>query len=174
MVDHPPAALVVQTRSPLVLRDADLLACIPRCGVSVTVTTEDESVRRSFEPNSPSVALRVDALRRLRAAGVRTQAAVSPLLPCDATRLAATLEPVCDRVVVDDFFEGDGDGGRRSRAALERLRELGYGDWARPGYARETLAELRRVLGAERVQFSRAGFNALDWIAAAPNQVQSG
>ena len=71
---YPPAGLVLQTRSPLVVRDAELLARIPGAVASVTVTTDDESVRRRFEPNSPSLARRIEALGRLRAAGVRTQA----------------------------------------------------------------------------------------------------
>lgn len=164
MSARPPAALVVQTRSPLVARDLDLLAGIPRCAVNVTVCTDDERVRRLLEPNAPGLGPRLDALRRLRAAGIRTQATVSPLLPGDPVRLAGLLDPLCDRVIVDDFFAGDGAGGRRSAAAVERLRELGYAEWARPGYARDAIAVMRRILGTERVLYSRAGFNALDWL----------
>ena len=160
MVEHPPAFLVVQTRSPLVARDADLLARIPSALASVSVTTDDERVRRLLEPNAPGLELRLGVLARLRAAGVRTQAAVSPLLPCDPARLARQLEPVADRVVVDDFFRGDGAGGRRSRAALERLRGAGFAAWAEPGYADATLEVFREVFGAERVGLSAEGFAA--------------
>ena len=158
MVEHPPAALLLQTRSPLVARDVDLLRRIPTVRVSMTIATDDERVRRVFEPNAPATKLRIDALRLLHEAGVRTQAAIAPLLPCDADRLAALLDAVVDRVVVDDFFEGDGAGGRRSGAALTRLRELGYAAFAEPGYAEATLARLRERLGAARVLRSQAGF----------------
>ena len=161
---HPPAALVVQTRSPLVLRDAALIAALPHAGVSLTVTTADETVRRVFEPDSPSVARRIATLAALRAAGVRTQAAIAPLLPGDPLRLAERLAPVADRVVLDDFFRGDGAGGRRSGPALALLRERGLGAWAEPGYAAEAAAVLRRVLGPERVVESQAGFNDLSWL----------
>jgi DNA repair photolyase len=161
---HPPAALVIQTRSPLVLRDAALIAALPGAGVSVTVTTADEAVRRAFEPDSPSVARRIETLAALRAAGVRTQAAIAPLLPGDPERLAELLDPAVDRVVLDDFFRGDGAGGRRSGAALTQLRERGLGAWAEPGYAAEAGAVLRRVLGPERVVESQAGFNDLSWL----------
>jgi DNA repair photolyase len=163
--EHPPAALVVQTRSPLVVRDAELLARIPSVLASVTVATDDEAVRRSFEPNAPGTGLRLEALGRLRAAGVRTQAAVSPLLPCDPERLARLLDPVVDRVVVDDFFRGDGAAGRRSEAALARLRAQGFGAWAERGYADAALEVFRRVLGAQRVKHSCAGFNDLSFLA---------
>jgi len=164
---HPPAALVVQTRSPLVLRDAALLRGLPHAGVSFTVTTTDEAVRRIFEPDSPSVARRIATLAALRRAGVRTQAAIAPLLPGDPARLAELLDPVVDRVVVDDFFRGDGAGGRRSVAALNLLKERGLGAWAEPGYAAEAVAVLRRVLGAARVVESEAGFNDLSWLGIA-------
>jgi DNA repair photolyase len=166
MVAHPPEALIVQTRSPLVLRDVDLLSRIPRVAVSITVTTTDERVRRLLEPDSPGVQRRLDTLRQLRHAGVRTQAAVAPLLPGDPQELARALEPVVDRVVVDDFFRGDGAGGRRSRAALESLRGAGYAGYAEPGYASEALETLRRVLGPTRVVESQAGFNDLGWLGA--------
>lgn len=166
LAEHPARAFVLQTRSPLVVRDRDVLAQLPRTVVSVTVTTDDERVRRLLEPNAPSIALRIDALRALRAAGLRTQATLSPLLPCDPERLAALLDAVVDRVVVDDFFAGDGAGGRRSRAALALLRANGHAAWSEPGYAADAVATLRRALGAERVAWSQVGFADLAWLEA--------
>ncbi len=165
MVDQPPAALVIQTRSPLVLADADRIAAIPHAGVSFTVTTDDENVRRRFEPDSPRFARRLEVLAGLRAAGVSVQAAVSPLLPCNIERLAASLSPLVDRVVVDDFFAGDGAGGSRSRPTLRRLQSEGYEEWAAPGQAEAALPRFQKVLGAERVSLSEKGFNDLSWIA---------
>ncbi len=166
LVKHPPAALVMQTRSPLAARDLDLLAQIPTALLSVTLATDDERVGRLLEPDSPSLARRIALLAAARAAGVRTQAAVAPLLPCNPARLAAWLEPVADRVLVDDFFRGDGAGGRRSAAALAVLREHGFERWAEPGYAGETVRELRRLLGEGRVVESQAGFSDLDWLCS--------
>jgi DNA repair photolyase len=163
LADQPPAALVVQTRSPLVVRDKSLLARLPRTLVSVTVATDDETIRRSFEPNAPGTRLRVEALGELRAAGVSTQAAIAPLLPCDPERLARWLEPVVDRVVVDDFFQGDGAGGSRSRAALRQLHAQGFGEFCQPGYASEATECFRRILGPERVLVSQEGFNDLSF-----------
>jgi DNA repair photolyase len=167
MAAHPPAALLVQTRSPLVLRDVALLRQLPCAGVSLTVTTADEAIRRRFEPDSPRISRRIATLAALRRAGLRVQAAISPLLPGDPQRLAELLEPVVDRVVVDDYFRGDGAGGRRSRAALEVLQEQGLGRWAEPGYAAEASAVLRRVLGPDRVFESQAGFNDTRWLGPA-------
>jgi GNAT superfamily N-acetyltransferase len=81
-------------------------------------------------------------------------------LPSDPEALARRLEPVAQRVVVDDFFQGDGAGGRRSRRALDRLRELGFERWTEPGYAHEAVRVFQRVFGSERVGVSREGFVA--------------
>jgi len=167
MREHPPEALVVQTRSPLVLRDAALLAQIENAGVSFSVTTDCERVRRLLEPDSPRITRRIETLARLRGAGVRTQAAVAPLLPCEPRRLAGLLDPVVERIVVDDFFRGDGAGGRRSAGALALLREAGFADWAQPGYAAEAVAVFRGLLGEERVVESQAGFNDVGWLRGA-------
>ena len=165
MREFPAEALVVQTRSPLVLRDIDLLSTLPNVGVSITITTDDDRVRRAFEPDSPRVARRIEVLAALSAAGIPTQAAVSPILPCDAAKLAALLDPVADRVVVDDLARGDGAGGSRSRAAFAQLERLGHGHWTEPAAADEAFATLQRGLGNERVVFSQPGFNELSgWL----------
>ena len=60
--------LVVQTRSPLALRDADLFREIERNGgrvqINMTVTTDDEDVRMTFEPGCPSNPARLKAIGR--------------------------------------------------------------------------------------------------------------
>jgi len=92
--------VAVQTRSPLVLRDLDLLAAAPSLDVTVTVTTADDRVRRLFEPQAPPVTARLRALARLHRAGVRTVAMIAPLLP-GAERLPEALAGLVDEVLVD-------------------------------------------------------------------------
>jgi DNA repair photolyase len=163
---RPPAALVLQTRSPLVVRDVDLLVRIPRLAVSITVTTCDERVRRLLEPDSPRFTRRLATLAELKRAGLRVQAAIAPLLPGDVGALARALSPHVDRVVLDDFFRGDGAGGRRSTAALRTLEAAGYGAFTQPGYAEDAERLLRAELGTERVALSQAGFADLAWLGA--------
>ena len=43
----------------------------------------------------------------------------------------------------------------------ELYERLGYAGWFRPGAERELLAAMRARLGADRVGFSRDGFNAV-------------
>lgn len=92
--------VTVQTRSPLVLRDLDILKGARDVEVGFTVTTADDAMRRLFEPNAPPVEERLDALGRLRRAGVRTFVMVAPMLP-GAEGLADMLVGRADYVMID-------------------------------------------------------------------------
>ena len=52
----------IQTRSPLVLRDIELLETSPKVEVGMTITTSDDSVRRLFEPYAPPIKERIRAV----------------------------------------------------------------------------------------------------------------
>jgi len=154
--------LVVQTRSPLVERDLDLLVRLgSRVMVSITIETDSEDVRRKITPTSPSISRRLATLERLTSAGVETQAAISPILPCDPKKLAELIAPRARRAVVDTLVDGDGASGRRSTqlGMPELLRNLGYGDWMGGDAHLRLIAELRARMGDERVGFSQEGFN---------------
>ena len=76
--------LVVQTRSPDVVRDCDLFRRIEdnggRVQVNMTVTTDDEDIRRTFEPFCPSNPVRLAAISEVQAAGVDACITMTPLL----------------------------------------------------------------------------------------------
>lgn len=76
--------LGIVTKSALIARDADLLGQIARrhkLRVHVTVTTMDPALARILEPRAPRPDLRLRALARLRAAGVRAGVLCSPVMP---------------------------------------------------------------------------------------------
>jgi DNA repair photolyase len=163
-VRYPPRRLVIQTRSPLIERDLDVIGHLgERAIASITLETDDDSVRHAITPTSPAVARRLTTMRRLRAAGIFTQIAIAPMLPNHPQRFADLAAEASDRVIVDTYFDGDGASGRRSRAlGIGKLYErLGYADWFKPGAERELLAAMRARLGDDRVLFSRDGFNAV-------------
>jgi DNA repair photolyase len=64
-----------------VLRDLDLLHCLRDVEVGFTIATLAEDVRRVFEPCSPPVSARLEALAELSEAGIKTWAFYGPLLP---------------------------------------------------------------------------------------------
>jgi DNA repair photolyase len=92
--------VTVQTKSPLVNRDVDLLRRIKDVEVGLTITTADDGIRKIFEPNSPSIQERVETLMKLRSAGIRTFAMIAPLLP-KAEGLVPQLTGKVDHVLVD-------------------------------------------------------------------------
>lgn len=83
LVAHRPK-LVVQTRSPLVARDCDVYQRIEKAGgrvqVNMTITTDDENIRRAFEPYCPSNAVRMRAIGQVAQAGVDACITMTPLL----------------------------------------------------------------------------------------------
>lgn len=155
-----PDFLFVQTRSPLITRDIDLLAGLAdRLLVSMTVETDLEHVRRAFTPMAPPIPARLKALRRLKEAGLNVQAAVSPVLPC-SDRFPALLAETVDRVCLDDYFQGDGSGGKRTeRLNIRRIyRELGCEAAYDPQWLKRMAERFRAVFPPERIRISRDGF----------------
>jgi DNA repair photolyase len=84
MAERHKPKLVVQTRSPDVARDCDLFRRIEdnggRVQVNMTVTTDDEDIRRAFEPFCPSNPARLSAISQVQAAGVDACITMTPLL----------------------------------------------------------------------------------------------
>lgn len=79
--------LVVQTRSPDVTRDIKLFQKIEENGgrvqVNMTVTTDDEDIRRTFEPSCPNNTVRLRAIKEVQADGVQSCITMTPLLLVD-------------------------------------------------------------------------------------------
>jgi DNA repair photolyase len=92
--------ITVQTKSPLVLRDLDLLRRGDKTEVGSSVTTADDVIRKLFEPGTPSIKERIKALKELHLAGIRTFAMIAPTLP-GAEGLAAQLSGKVDYVLID-------------------------------------------------------------------------
>jgi len=73
--------IVVQTKSPLILRDLDLLKQFKDVEVGFTVTTLDEDVCKTFEPRVSHGEERVQALKQIHKAGIKTYAFLGPMFP---------------------------------------------------------------------------------------------
>jgi hypothetical protein len=102
-------------------------------------------------------------LARLTRAGLRAQAAVSPVLPCNPERFAALLDGRVARVLLDTFFAGDGSGGARTiRLGVgEIFQHLGYADWFKPDAHLGLLEALKKHFPPEKIVFSQEGFAAV-------------
>ena len=130
LVGHQPR-LAIQTRSPLVTRDIDLLREFHVVQVNMTITTDSEAVRRAFEPHCPTNAKRLAAITEVTEAGLDTGITLTPLLPVeDAEKLAAQLlDTGVQRFVVQPFHVGKGRFVRGTRkSAIELAQSMGWDD----------------------------------------------
>jgi DNA repair photolyase len=156
----PQPRLTIQTRSPLVKRDIDLIGRLKVKRVNMTVTTDDEDVRKAYEPMCPGNNARLAAIAEVAAAGIPISVTMTPLLPVrDPEAFAERLLATGSRKFVVQPFHAPtgGNFGKGTReAALKINQEL---NWDKTGYARvvPVLLERLRAAGAD-VQEGQAGF----------------
>jgi len=160
--------LLISTRSPLVLRDVDLLQEFgARVEVGISIPSDREDVRRTVDPRNPPARRRMEALRALRSAGIPVRLQVSPMMPSteDFPRAASDS---ADWTWIDWLAHGRAGG----RALFEAM---GWQEWlvadhvsARAETWRETLGPAR--LGVGRPWFAARwdGNRAVRWLGDAP------
>jgi DNA repair photolyase len=90
----------ILTKSDLVVRDVDLLAEMADAAVSVSVAFNDNRIRQQFEGHTIDTGTRIEALRKLRAAGIETNALICPVIPyiTHVTPLIDMLAPHTDTI----------------------------------------------------------------------------
>lgn len=133
MIDNPPDFLQIQTRSPLITRDIELLLTLQeKCEVlvSMTIETDREDIKQIFAPNAPGIKLRLKAMKEIHDAGITTQASISPVLPFTPD-FPKALERIVDHIWIDTLSIGDGAMGKRStRLGMPKLfEEHGLAEW---------------------------------------------
>jgi len=133
--------LSVQTRSPIVSRDIDLLSRLEQVRVNMSITTDSDEIRKRFEPSCASIDRRFEALEQVSAAGIPVNVCISPMLPIEnPRRFADRILALNPSRVYAGFFHSNG----RQFAAATRpdayplMREF---DWTRERYL-STLREL--------------------------------
>ncbi|GIO33950.1 MULTISPECIES: SPL family radical SAM protein [Paenibacillus] len=71
----------ITTRSPLILRDLDLLSRMNVDSVNISLNSLDPSVIRMMEPGAPPPYKRLETVKQLSANGVHTGLFIAPILP---------------------------------------------------------------------------------------------
>ena len=130
--------VVVQTKSPLVLRDLDILVSHrDLVEVGFTITSVDDSLLRGVEVRAPLPTARVKALKRVSESGVKTWVFFGPIIP------------------------GLNDDSSTIEGVVEVARETGstlYYDWLR---YKEELRSFFNSVGLSPEEYARArGFVA--------------
>ncbi|MET4559918.1 DNA repair photolyase [Lysinibacillus parviboronicapiens] len=160
MAQNPPDFLLVQTRSPLVSRDIDVLQRFKdKVRVSMTIETDSETMRRHFTPEAPPIQARLKTLQKLADAGIATQVAIAPVLP-SSEYFPDKLKPLVNRICIDDYFMGDGSGGKRTKKlGIDKLyAELGLEDWYGAHAYKEVQQRFLRIFPEDQIYISQAGF----------------
>lgn len=117
----------VLTRSPLVLRDIDLLKEFDWARVGMSITSVPT---RTFEPGVPPLERRIDTLRKLGEAGITTWVSLAPVVPGIIT------------VDFDRLFQDLSSAGVSS-VSFGILRFLGYEE------SRELFEQVARMTAAQ-------------------------
>ena len=99
--------LVIQTRSPMIVRDIDILQKLQYLRINISIPTGSESVRKDFEPKSPSIAARLQALGKLQhsLSSAKYSVTITPLLPTLPEDKSDFLQKlaIAERIVIQPF-----------------------------------------------------------------------
>jgi DNA repair photolyase len=147
--------LVIQTRSPLVKRDIDLLLRLDHVRVNMTVTTDSDAVRKRFEPYCPSNDHRLEAIQAVKAAGIKICICITPMLPLeDPEKFARRLAAIgADIYVAQPFKPSNGPFAASTRTmAVDIAKEF---NWT-PEHYRQAVDMMRSHL--PRLYEGREGF----------------
>jgi DNA repair photolyase len=185
--------LAVITKNHLVTRDIDLLAPMAAdraAQVFLSITTLDDKLARVMEPRASRPGLRLEALRKLRAAGIPAGVMVAPIIPaltdhevpaileaaaeagamsagCTVVRLPHGLKDLFSNWLTEHFPD-------RKEKVLNRLRSIRHGKLNDPEFGSRMVGEgpfaesihqmfelHRRRLGlTERMRLSTEAFRA--------------
>ena len=162
MAERHKPKLVVQTRSPTVVRDCDLFREIESNGgrvqVNMTVTTDDEDIRRTFEPFCPSNMVRLQAIGDVQKEGIDTCITMTPLLMVTSPyAFADALNETGVRKFIAQpfhFQRGKFLAGTRDKAFDLMAKKLGCD---RESFREEYLEHYRMVFGVLRDMLPELG-----------------
>lgn len=151
----------IQTKSPLVTRDIDIIKKIKKCTVGFTVTTLDDKVARFLEVMAPPVTKRIEALKKLQGAGISTYAFIGPILPYyvnDEKKINDLLDELQKAGVKEVWFEhlhvNPGTKGRLyeylKKESPELLREFEKADNIE--YRNRVDGMIKKALGGRKMK----------------------
>ncbi len=126
----------ILTKSPLLLRDMELFKNFNDIKVGVTITTDNDRIRKMFEPNAPPIEARLKALKTLKENGINTFVFIGPLLPMNPDGLSKEIAPYADKIFID---------GMNYRFKTERIyRKNNLIQWLDVRFTDNVIEKLRR------------------------------
>ncbi len=134
----------ILTKSPLVLRDIDIISRLRNAEVGLTITTDDDSVRKIFEPNAPSIPSRIKTLEKLHKKGINTYVFIGPTLPMNPEALAIQIKPYVNSILIDRMNYITKVKWLYKKHHMEK--------WLDEGFIDEIIARLRRSFVGKDVE----------------------
>jgi DNA repair photolyase len=122
--------LFVIERSPLLTRDLDLLVEIKRqtwASVLLSMSNVDPALKRAFEPRSPGLKQRLQAMEKLASAGIPVGTALMPIIPYvgdDEAHLEDAIRAIKDHGGSFVVAGGLSMGGVHAERALRAAKSL--------------------------------------------------
>lgn len=93
--------ITILTRSPLIMRDIELLKKFKECTVGVSITTDNDKIKNLFEPLTPPFKTRINILKKLHDAGLQTYAFIGPMLPMNTRVVGNAIAPNVEYAFID-------------------------------------------------------------------------
>jgi DNA repair photolyase len=69
--------------------------------IGISITTDNDNIRKIFEPKAPTIKSRIKTLEKLKENNLKTFAFIGPILPMDARELANQISDFVDYVLID-------------------------------------------------------------------------
>lgn len=122
---RPQPRVSVVTRSPLSERDIDVFRRFESFRMSISITTDDDEIRKAFEPGCPSIHRRMQALEAIVKAGIDGHANLAPLLPMrDPLGHLRNLRKIgVKKVWINTFLKGTGPFTSSTKDEAFRIAE---------------------------------------------------
>jgi DNA repair photolyase len=133
----------ILTKSPLVLRDLDLIKEFKDIEVGVTVTTNDEKIRKVFEPKAPSITARINTLKKLHNNGINTYAFIGPVLPMNPEALLENINPHVDSIIIDSM--------NYTSKTLKIYKRMNLSKWLEDGFIENIIQRLENGFAGKPV-----------------------
>jgi DNA repair photolyase len=173
--------LQIITKSNLVARDDDLLKRIPST-VAFTITTDDDQLAKTLEPNAPSPSQRISAAQDLIKQKIPVSVRIDPIIPYvndQPQKLIKTLAALGVKHITSSTYKVKPDNWKRLSTAMpdiaEKLKPLYFQEGERVGgnilLPREMrfkiLKSVRDLADASGLKFGgcREGFERLNTAA---------
>lgn len=148
--DQYPGFVSILTKSPLIVRDVDVITDLKNKEVGITVTTTDDAIGRFMETHAPLASDRLRTLEFLNSKSIPTYAFVGPLFPHFRYR----------RDLLEDLFRKIADAGTTTIFA-EHLNTSAYILKRINPLVAEAETEVRSVYQSARTDEHRAALASI-------------